>query len=75
MGNSVHELRRRNRTTDPPLRIRALLVRVAARRDRVVSPRRQIAGTRDCGFAGEEETAGVVHAGGVGGAVGVWVLF
>lgn len=40
LGNSVHELRRRNRTTDPPLRVRALPVRVAARSDSGVFPRR-----------------------------------
>lgn len=75
MGHRIHQHRRRNRATDAPVRLRALPGRVAASSDGGVLPRRQAAGAGHCGVAGQEETAGVVYAGGGGGAVGVWVLF
>lgn len=75
MGHRVHDLSGRNRSSDPPVRLRAFPGRVAAGGDGGVLSRWEVAGAGDCGIAGTEETAGAVYAGGGGGAVGVRVLF
>ena len=75
MGHSVHHLRRRNGAAHAPLRLRALPRRVAAGGDGGLLPRGQAARTGHRGVSGQEEAAGLVHAGGGRGAVGVWVLF
>ena len=75
MGYSLHDLRRRSSAAHPAVRLRALPGCVAAGSDSGVLSGRQAARTGHCGIAGKEKTAGVVHTGGRGRTVGVWVLF
>ena len=74
MGHRIHDVRERHSATNAALRLCAFPGRVARRGDGGVLSRGPAARAGNRGAAGQEEAAGLVHAGGGGGAVGVWVL-